>query len=243
MKLKIFALLIFSLLLAGKSGAQQVEKNAELGEVIRIVAAAQDIPFLSFQLTTIIEDSLNSPAYYSQKDTIKGIYKQSDGRYWAMMDSIEYVQGFNYNLALFHSEKLISVAKPSQAHPGMQLSLLDSTFQAAHVKSMTITQLDSVNRLFKIEFTSESPYSNYEMRYNMNTYQVNTVTYYIKNGYTRENETTSTAKITTTLFNYSTAPFDRDVFREEKYVYKSAAGMAARAAYEGYQIIMTRDDL
>lgn len=243
MTLKYFAFCLLGCCVIGKAQAQQVEKNAELGEVMRIVAAAQDIPFLSFQLRTIIEDSASDIELSPQKDTINGIYKQHQERYWAMLDSVEYVQGFNYNLAVYHDEKLIAVGKPSFNNPALQLSLLDSSFQQAHVRSMSITQIDSTRREFKIEFYSKSPYSGYQMHYNPNTFEVYSITYYLKNGYARIDETMTTAKITTTFFNYSTAEFSRDYFLEEKYLYKGSDGFNARTAYAGYQIVMTAGDL
>ncbi len=243
MKIKNFAFCLFCFFLIIKAEAQQIEKNEELGEVMRIIGSAQSLPFLSFQFTTIVEDSASDAILSLQKDTINGIYKLHQERYWAMFDSVEYIQGFNYNLAIYHDEKLIAVGKPSFNIPALQLPVLDSSFQQAHVKNMSITQVSTGRREFKIEFYDESPYSGYEMQYNENTYGVYSITYYIKNGYVREDETTSTAKITTTIFNYNTTEFSADYFLEEKYIYKGTNGFNTRPAYTGYQIIVTADDL
>jgi hypothetical protein len=232
--------------LPGWVTGQQVEKNLEIGEMVRIAAAYHERPYLSFDTRVVISDSSytccdgnNLP----QADTLRGQYKLREGRYWAQIDSVEYLQGFMYNLALYHQEKLIAVGKPSFDNRIMQLSVLDSTFQQAHVKSLSITEAGNNIRLFVIEFLKESPYSRYELRYNKNDYLISEVTYFLKNGYNRENGSTSTARIQATFSNYSTSEFSSDYFLEEKYIYKDRDGFKTRQGYTGYQIITTDDDL
>lgn len=241
MKRKIFALcLLFAFTVAGRVQAQQVDKNAELGELIRMMSAAQDIPFLTLQFNTTIRDSAGIAP---EVDSIGGMYRMSEGRYWAMVDSVEYVQGFNYNLAVYHTDQLIAVGKPSVNLPAFQLSLLDSIFQQVHVKSVSITQVDASTKLFRMEFNEESPYSGYEMHYNPFTYQVSSIVYYMKNAYEREDGTVGTAKISTVFLSYSMEEFSRDYFMEEKFIYKDTKGFSTRPAYSAYQIIITSDDL
>ena len=244
MRNTLFALCILSIGgFTSKVNAQQVEKNFEMGEIIRLVNAAYDVPFHSFGVKIIIEDSVVDVEVPSPSDTMIGVFRQNEDRYYFKLDSIEYVQGYMYNLAIYNADQLISVAKPVQNHPMLQLSILDSTFLEVHVDSMMIIQVDASIRVFKLKFHPESPYSDYEMRYNKNTYEVSSIIYYLKNGYEREYGASSTAKITTTFSNYSAAEFSTDYFREEKYIYKDAGGFKPKAAYAGYQILSNGDDL
>jgi len=161
MKCRIFlVLLICGVFSQREVNAQQVEKGRELGEIIRIASLLYERPFLSFQTQTIIEDSASIappplppggiPLSYLI-DTINGQYKLSDGRYWILLDSvIEYVQGYNYSLAVYHDDSLITVGKPSVHNPVLQLGVLDSSFDQAHVINKTIIELDTVTRLFKL---------------------------------------------------------------------------------------------
>lgn len=227
-----------------QAGAQQVEKNFELGEIIRIAGAYQEVSYLSFQTQMIIADSAYKccdGTSTPQADTLFGQYKLHDTRYWSMLDSVEYVQGYMYNLALYHADKLISVAKPSFENRVMMLSILDSTFQQAHVNAMSITQVDSVTRSFTITFNAQSRYSGYDLRYDKNTYMLKSIVYYLKNGYERDNGTTATAKITVNFMNYDTSEISNDYFLEDKYIYKDASGFKTKPSYNGYQIITTDD--
>jgi hypothetical protein len=255
MKFRIILLLLTCGVLSKyDSNAQfQVEKGRELGEIIRIVSSLYEKQYLTFQAQTIIEDSANqtpppvppgggTPLSYSS-DTIHGQYRLSDGRYWILLDSvIEYVQGYNYSLAVYHEDSMITVGKPSVQNPVLQLGVLDSSFEQAHVINKTIFEWnDSVTRVFKLEFSPEAPYSGYEIQYNKNTHEISTITYYLKNGYQQSGGSMSTAKITMNIFNYNTTPFSPNYFLEEKFITRNAQGFTTRNAFSGFQIIPTAD--
>ena len=236
MKKNSLLLLLLLSVLFGNTQVQ-VEKNEELGEIIRLAGAAQDIPYVTAELTTIVGDSANWGRPGIDQDTVGGVYKQADGRIWARMGNVEYVQGFSYNLVLFHGDSVVTINKATPTNFGLQLNLLDSTFLQAHVQGMAILEYPDGRRVFKLNFYPQSLYSGYEMTYNKSTYKVESVIYYIKNGYANDDGVSSTAKIITTFYGYSLAPFDKNILNEDNFIYKDGSVYKPRALYNGYKII------
>lgn len=238
--IKRFIILMTALwMMSNKLSAQTVTKGLEMGELIRISYAYRQTPYLSFDITYQYADSAAPSTILEQ---INGQYKIHDGRYWAMLDSTELVQGNNYSLAVFHDQKIISVHKPVYTDDKvLQLPVMDTIFYN-YSDSLSVTQLSDSIRLLKVYLKQGLPYSGYEVRYNSNSYFVNSVQYYMKGAAVLDSigGGSGTSLIKVTLSNYSEAPISEDVFMESKFVYRDSS-FYTRPDYSDYELMVDGD--
>src|SRR4051794_40975437 len=100
-------LLIACCLLNSRSVQAQPASNYELTEIYKLAETYKHAPHLSYNLTYTLADS-TAPG--TALETITGSAKVSQGKYWTMMDSVEFIQGQQYSLTIHHRDSVISVA-------------------------------------------------------------------------------------------------------------------------------------
>jgi hypothetical protein len=235
---KIFLACIFIYLIIPGYSQTQVEKGFELQEVLKIAEMYKNVPNLSFTINYSYADSAHS------SDTLEkmtGLSRVSDGRYYTSLDSAEYIQGYQYNLAVFHKDSAIVVNDRQDYADLMKLPLLDSVFHSAYVDSMKIVATDDVpiNTLY-VYLSPSSPYSGYYLVYFRNSYRINNIFFKMKNAPIGEDSTgikTGTALVNINLSAYSTASVPQDSFWEDKFIYKEAGEIKRKPAYATYQLL------
>jgi hypothetical protein len=181
-------------------------------------------------------DSLSQDSTMEQ---LKASYKIQNGKFWALIDSTEMVQGLTYNLAVYHLDSVISISPPQPAADVMRLPFLDSLFRAQNIDSMNVTKLNDTTRSLRMYFNPASQYSSCIMQYDLSSFLLRSITYVIKNS-TVANSTTNTATSTLkiTFTNYSFALIDDSYFREDKFIYKQGGQYYGQPPYNTYQLVV-----
>ena len=231
---RFFILMIAMCAMSGSAFAQSVTPGLEMGELIRIGYTFRQVPNLSFNINYKYADSTAPSTILEQ---VNGQYKIHDGRYWAMLDSTELVQGNNYSLAVFHEDKVISVHKPQYMDAKiMQLPVTDSIL-SLYTDSIRVTQLTDTTRLLNIYFKPAIPYSGYQIRYNSVSYLVDSLQFYQRE---INDSTTHTSFIKVKMTNYSEAVISEDYFMESKFIYRDGT-FYKRPDYSDYELVVDGD--
>lgn len=220
--------------------AQQVQQGYELLEVLKVSEYYRSVPNLSFSVNYTYGDSAYPSSHVEE---LSGMYKIQDGRFWMSMDSIEYVQGDQFNLTIYYQDSLIAVAERTNNTPVLKLPLLDSLFEAANVDSMKITTLNDSTNSLQIMFKPESYYRGYEMQYDKNHYLIRNVKYYVNDMVDDSTHETAsgTALIQMSFSGYSESAISKDYFREDKFIDRLKDDFVARPAYTGFKILVNKE--
>lgn len=215
------------------ASGQSVPEGAESQEVIRIAEAFRLHPYLSFNVQFAYSDSATWPVPSEQ---ITGRYKMKEGLYWAELDSTEILQGYNYNIAVYHDLKFIMIAKPSPLNSVvLQVAVLDSVFEENFVDSMHVTEINDSTRKLDIEFKPESPYAYYEVVYDLRSYMIHSIKFHQRG---LGEDYPNYGVIEVFFSNYSTAVISDDYFRESKFIFKDGSTFHPQTAYNTYEIMV-----
>src|SRR5215207_676613 len=168
--------LILTQLFSSYSFSQEVRKGFELMELFKIAETYRLASDLSFNMQYTYADSAQPNTILEKLD---GAYRIHNGKYQALIDSVEYVQGGLYNLAVSYKDSIIAVGGREEYTSAMQIPMMDSLFRDAYVADMSVTKLNDSTRIFRIQFQPEGPYCGYEMQYDPNTFLIRKVTYYM----------------------------------------------------------------
>src|ERR1700694_3864092 len=134
MKNKLTVLMALALSIAATTGrAQQVEKGFELLQLVRIAEMYKAVPNLSFSVNYTYADSTHQDSLLEQ---LSGSSKMSAGRYWMMLDSVESVQGSQYNLVVYHQDSTIAINARREYGNQLRLPFLDSMFRNNNLDSL-----------------------------------------------------------------------------------------------------------
>ncbi len=216
--------------------AQTVQPGFELLEILKISEVYRVMPNLSYNIKYIYADSV-LPATVLEE--LNGFSKISEGRCYTMLDSMEYVQGYRYGVTVLHLDSTIVVGDTKCNSTVMQLPVLDSLFQKILVNATNVTQVNDSLRVLTIQFKGIAPYSQYKIHYNSNKYLVNKIEYFMRNVQVEEGAVTSgTALITLLLSNYSEQSFDKQIFQEDKFLYKLNGEIHAKPAYSNFKLVV-----
>lgn len=231
---KLIYVLITSLLAHPALKAQDIEPGFEMGEIIRMAEVYRNLPYLSYDVHYHYADSAQPNVILEEFDIA---YKVQEGRYRASMDSMDIINSYNYNLKVYHDEKLIIMTNITGYTDVLQLPLMDSLFMAANVDSLGVVNLNDSTRKLKIFFGSESPYSKYEISYKKAGYLIQYIQYYIKEPASDDPGASGTSLITAEFTNYSTAVIDDANFNIGQYAVFADTQWQPRAAYAAYRLI------
>jgi len=233
----MFRRMIISLFIMGQSSAQAfcqvVPEGSEIQELIRIGESFRIKPFIAFNIHYAYSDSATWPTPVQE---ISATYRMSEGRYAAVIDSTELMQGTNFNLVVYHDSKVILVSEKKPVDEGLlQVSALDSLFVANLVDSMEVTTVNDSTRKLEIHFRPEAPFVHYEITYNPTTYLIRKVLYYQRS---TGDEVENYSVIEAVFSNYSESPISDTYFMESKFIYRTDTGIMARSPYQDYEVIM-----
>ena len=218
-----------------KAGAQQQVKGFELTEIVKLAEAYRNAPNLSFDLSYTYADSANPTTILEQ---MSGSTKISGGKYWSKLDSVEFVQGGRYRLAVYHEDSTVVAADRAAYDDFLRLPFLDSAFRQANVDSMKVTTVSGPLWRLQIYFNPSSGFSKFVLEYDKNTYRTTKIEYYVKNSPVDNTGTAiGTAVITLTVSNYSLLPVDPLIFNEEKYIYKSNGVLVMKPTYAHFTLV------
>jgi len=218
--------------------AQQVKAGMELLEILRISETYRLAPNLSYSMTYTYADSANQGNPIEQ---MYGSSKISDGRYWSMLDSVEFLQGYQHGVTVMYADSTIVVNSRDDYGKIISLPFLDSVFTQANVDSMSIVVHNDSTYLLTVFFKPEASYRSYKIYYDKNKLLVRKIDYYLKNQVINE-ETIGTVLISLTLSNYSLNTIDPEIFREDRFIYKSNGVFYGKGVYDGFNVINnTRD--
>jgi hypothetical protein len=234
MKTILLILLALSLKAGAQGGKPQPQhRGEELLEILRIAEVYRQTPSLSFDMVYTYHDTIDIE---TPVETVTGSSKISNGNYWTMLDSTEFIQGYRYSISVFHQDSTIVVGERQDQGNVMQLPLLDSLFRGANVDSILIYPVNDTTNEINITFGPEAAYQAYTLFYHPQTYLVHKVQYYMR-GVADERITTGTAIITLTISNYSEDPVDQQLFREDRLVLPSGGDFVGKGGFAGFRII------
>ena len=227
--------------------AQSVIKGFEYGEIMNIAEAYRQAPNLSFDLQFNYADSVRQDSIVEQ---INGSYKLQNGMYWAIIDSTEILQGTNYNVSVFHYDSVIAVANPQRYTNVLQLPFLDSLFRAQNIDSMNVTNVNDSTRSLRMYFNPASFYSSYVINYDLNTYLMNSITYFVKtpayedldgdedSGHLDGDEGSGISMIKIIFSGYSYQVIDNSYFDESKFIYRQGGQFFTKPDYANFQLMV-----
>lgn len=229
--------LAIALLLSLRGFSQEVPKGAELAEFIKISEAYRQLPDLSFNMAFTYADSAQPNTILEQ---LQGSYKIHNGKYWGMLDSIEYLQGSVYNLAIYHRDSIITVNDRQEYAGVLQIPMMDSLFREANVTSMQVTRLNDSTRSLVALFSPQSQYRRYEIQYDLKTFLIRKVKYYLPDPEHSDTPGSSGVICVSINFsNYSAQLISEDYFNESKFIYRQTDQVVPAPSFAGFRVVMT----
>src|SRR5437868_3403606 len=178
MRIIIVSIFFLEFFLQFKSYGQQVEKGFELVELMKIAETYKNIDNLSFSINYTYADSARPTTYLEQ---LSGTSKLSNGKYWSLLDSIEYLQGYQYNLTVYYSDSTVVVADKQEYGNMMKAPILDSAYTLNFVDSLKINEFDDSTRLVSVFFKTGTPYVRYKLYYDKYQFLIRKMEFYAKN--------------------------------------------------------------
>src|SRR5689334_9120434 len=106
MKVVLKSVFICIVLFSNSVNAQSVPKGLEIMEIIKIGEAYRTASDLSFDMNITYADSATPKSITEQ---IAGNYKIHGGKYRGIIDGVEFLQGSQFNMAVYHSDSVIVI--------------------------------------------------------------------------------------------------------------------------------------
>jgi hypothetical protein len=212
----------------------QVESGFEIQEVLKIAEMYKNVPNLSFNIDYKYTDSVNVD---STLEHLTGYSKISEGRYYTFLDSTEYIQGFQYNLSVFHRDSAIMVNNRQEYSDIMKFPVLDSLFNSAYVDSMKVFSINETTNTLYLYLSPASPYGDYTLTYDKTNYRIKKIQFFIRHVPTDEGVTSGTAVMTISMTDFTTNAISQDTFWEDKFIYKQGGELLLKPMYSGYQLL------
>jgi hypothetical protein len=228
----VFVCLVLS---STNTNAQSVPKGLEVMEIIKIGEAYRNASDLSFDINITYADSATQTSITEQ---IAGRYKIHAGKYWGIIDSMEFIQGAQFNLAVYHSDSVIVITDRQEYSSVLQLPLMDSLFREANIADMSVKDIDDSTRLLLIMFNEQSPYHSYQLKYDVATNRIKQVKYYLTEMASDVAGASGVVCVAMNFSNYSENIIGDDEFKESKYVYRYADEIKLQPPYEGFRLMV-----
>ncbi len=238
MKYSIKYFLVLVVLFSIKSFSQEVPKGFELAEFIKISETYRLLPAISFDMVFTYADSAQPSTILEQ---LQGSYKMQHGKYRGMIDSIEYLQGNLYSLAIYHQDSIIAVNNRHEYAAVLQIPMMDSLFREANVTSMKVNRLNDSTRSLQVLFSPQSQYRRYEIQYDLKNYLVRKVKYYLPDPDDSDSSTGSGVICVTIIFSgYSADLINEDYFNESRFVHRQGGEILAQPEFNGFRVMVSR---
>ena len=233
-----YSLLLVATLFSFKSFSQEVPKGFELLEIVKISETYRLSSDISFDMSFTYADSAQPNSIMEQ---LQGSYKIHNGKYWGIIDSIEYLQGSLYNLAVFHKDSIISVSNRQEYSTVLQVPMMDSLFREANVSAMNVTKVNDSTRMLRVLFNPNSQYRSYEIQYDRNSFLIRNIKYYLP-GMDDSDPPTGSGVICVAIHfsNYSQQPISEEYFNEARFVFRQGDEILARPLFDGFRVMVSR---
>lgn len=235
MNKKLFLVSAICIAFSFGSEAQPLIKGFEFAEIVNISQAYSQASSLSFDMQINYADSATQDSIIEQ---IPASYKIQNGMYWAMVDSTEMIQATGYNVSVLHRDSVIIVSNPQKSTGMMQLPIMDSLFRAQNVDSMNVTQINDSTRSLRLYFNPSSYYSGYIFNYDLNTYLIHSITYFIKTPAYDDGSGSGVSMVQVLFSNYSTKPIDDSYFQQSKFIYNQGGKFITVPPYTKFQLMV-----
>ncbi len=235
MKIVFRCVLVLLIFFSANVHAQNMPKGLEVMEIIKIAEAYRNASDLSFDVNISYADSATQTSITEQ---IAGSYKIHAGKYWGMIDSVEFLQGSSFNMAVYHSDSIILISDRQEYTSVLQLPLMDSLFREANIADMSVNDLNDSTRSLLIVFNAQSPYHSYGLKYDIATNRIKQVKYYLTEMTSDTPGASGVVCVTMDFSNYSENLISDDEFNESKFVYRFADEIKLQPAYEGFRLII-----
>jgi hypothetical protein len=233
-KIRTVSCLIMGIFIWQSSYGQQKEKGFELLQLLKISETYKNARNLGFDMDYTYADSASPNTIVEH---ISGISKASNGFYWTLIDSVEIIQGSQYNLAIYYSDSTIIVNDKKEYGDLLKMEFLDSMFRKSNIDSLSITVVnDSTWQLLAL-FNPSSGFSQYKLLYDPKTFLVKSMQYYLKEFTDLDTITSGTALIKLTINNYIFSNVDQTLFNENKFIYKQDGQILKKPAFSNYSLI------
>jgi hypothetical protein len=213
--------------------SQQVENGFELHELVKIGETYKNAINLSFDMSYAYSDSA-SPS--SPLESLSGTYKIRNGKYWTMIDSIEFIQGQQFDIAVYYGDSTIVVNEQRDYGDILKIPALDTAFQKANIDSIQIIEYNDSTRLLTLFFNKDASYSLYKLQYDKTKYLIRKLEYYIRNMPDESGDSTITGLIALNLSNYSEQSVDPSLFQEDRIIYKASGELLPQVGFTNFKV-------
>lgn len=231
--------LLPAMLFSLKSFSQEIPAGFEITELVKISEAYRITTDISYDMTFTYADSARQDTVLEQ---LQGNYKIHNGKYWGILDSIEYLQSSLYSMVIYHADSTILVNSRQEYAPVLQIPLMDSIFREANVARMEVSGLNDSTRSLRVIFNPGSYYHSYELQYDLNTFLLRQLKYYLPELDTNDFPGSSgIVCITINFSNYSGQAISDTFFNESRFVYEQGGQLLAQPSFTGYQVIVSNN--
>lgn len=220
--------------------AQAADSLNPYWELTKLNVVIADTGKLSFDVNYTMEQSDSSGI---TRDTLTGNYKLWGQKYYAMLDSNEYIQDGNYNVAVDHDGKVMILSGPKEVFPTiLQMNIMEPQFLENYVDKITVADTNRFRKIC-IEFKDNAPYKTYLLYYDTATYFVSCVKLKIRGqirtvdqfgSYAPEPNYYTLIKVDFT--NYQENAFSGSVFDTSKFFTQVNGVYTVKPAYADYEI-------
>lgn len=177
-------------------------------ELLKLQAVFQNISYTSFDVNYYYEEDDSSGVL---RDTLTGVYKVDKDRFYYMLDSVIQIQSDLYHVTVDKDNKIVYLERPYFSYTSvLQSNIMDSVFMENYVDQMLLADSSGYRKL-TIQFRDEAPYTDYELLYDVNSFQPASIKFTIKKE-APEGSPPQYAKVRIIFSNYQTGTFDDSVF-------------------------------
>jgi len=174
-------------------------------------------------------------------ESLNATYKFRDGRMHAVIDSMEYIVGDKYCLAIYHEDGFISVTPKPAAPDVFKLPLTDSMFLRSQVNSIASSQLNDSTKRITLNFLPQSMYSGYTVEFDTRKYIVRNVQLFIKQAVSVDNPGSGVTRVVMKFSNYSSGIIQDSEFDEYRYIEYRNGSIQVKPEYSSYQLLFNAD--
>jgi hypothetical protein len=204
-------------------------KGMELQELQILVNRYQQFDNLVFD-TRITKADSASPNVIT--DSVLGHFELQGSRSVVVIDSVEIINGNDYNVTLFHREREILISNKAQANNRvLQVPLSDSLFMQANIDSVYFAQQNDSIKTIHFRFHPFANFYWYQIKYNRYTYLIQQTKLCAKGG------GTPNFIVSYDFMNYGPGSAKAELMTETRAVERSVnGGFSSRTAYGGYTV-------
>jgi hypothetical protein len=178
------------------------------------------------------------------EDSSFATYKIHGYKYWASMDSVEFMQNDSFQVVAYKPEQVLSLALPAYNHgQTLPLSHWDSLFNRNNEFTYAFS-VDAGYKKLTVDFSKDQYVKKYELWYDSVTYRIHHVRYKMDDGagdelMVQQGLLSGNVIVIDMLFsNYQTGMFTDAVFNSGNYFYKSGTEYLPVGGFSTYEVFL-----